>query len=138
MKIVREILDPYSGGDANTPQTDPLQDIIIRAFAAARGPTELAVITVHEQLAPLVDEYVHPGQERVFLSGAFNVICAYVQEIRSMVLGQAVVPTQVVPGIWGARQGSSRRSPLTSSSDWASCPAGSTHRGSGCRNNLKS
>ena len=93
MKIAREILDPYSGGDANASQTDPLQDIIIRAFAAAREPTELAVITVHEQLAPLVDEYVHPGQERVFLSGAFNVICAYVQEIHSMVLGQAVVPT---------------------------------------------
>ena len=105
MKIAWEILDPYSGGDANAPQTDPLQDIIIRAFAAARQPTELAVITVHEQLVPLVDEYVHLGQERVFLSGAFNVICAYVQEICSMVLGQAVVPTQVMPGIWGAQRG---------------------------------
>ena len=112
MKIVREILDPYSGGDANAPQTDPLQDIIIRAFAAARGPTELAIITVHEQLAPLVDEYIHPGQERVFLSGAFNVICAYVQEMRSMVLGQVVVPTQVVLGIWGARRGILMEAPL--------------------------
>ena len=112
MKIVREILDPYSGGDADAPQTDPLQDIIIRAFTVAWGPIELAVITVHEQLAPLVDEYVHPGQERVFLLGAFNVICAYVQEISSMVLGQAVVPTQVVPGIWGARWGILTEAPL--------------------------
>ena len=112
MKIAHEILDPYSRGDANALQTDPLQDIIIQAFAAAREPTELAVITVHEQLAPLVDEYVHPGQERVFLSGAFNVICTYVQEIHSMVLGQAVVLTQVVPGIWGAQRGVLVEAPL--------------------------
>ena len=66
---------------------------------------ELAIIEVHEQLVPLTSEYVDPGQERVFLSGVYNVICSYVQEVHSMVLGQAVVPTQIIPGIWGVRWG---------------------------------
>ena len=94
MKIAREFLIPCGGDETNNPQTDPLQDIIVRAFAAAWEPKELVVITVHEQLAPLTEKYVPSGQERVFLSGAFNVICTYGQEIHSIVLGQAVMPTR--------------------------------------------
>ena len=112
MKIAREILDPYDVVGANDPNLDPLHEIIVRAFAAARTPTEEAIVEVHEQLAPLTERHVPPGQERVFLSGAFNVICAYVQEVRSMVLGQAVLPTQIVPGIWGARRGILAEAPL--------------------------
>ena len=99
MKIAREILNPYGVGEPGASPTDPLQDIIVRAFAAAREPMELGIIEVHEQLAPLTSEFVDPGQERVFLSGVYNVICSYVQEVHSMVLGQAVVPTQIVLGI---------------------------------------
>ena len=105
MKIAREILDPYDVAGADDPNLDPLHEIIVRAFAAARAPTEKAIVEVHNQLAPLAEQHVPPGQERVFLSGAFNVICAYVQEVCSMVLGQAVLPTQIVPGFWGARRG---------------------------------
>ena len=111
MKVAQEVLNPY-GAETDKPQMDPLQDIIIRAFTAARRPTELAVIEVHEQLAPLTDEYVPPGQERVFLSRAFNIICSYAQEIHSMVLSQVVVPTQVVPGIWGTWRGVLAEAPL--------------------------
>ena len=112
MKVAREILNPYGVGEPGTVQTDLLQDIIVRAFAAAREPTELAIIEVHEQLAPLTSEFVPPGHERVFLAGVYNVICSYVQEVHSMVLGQAVVPTQIVPGIWGARRGILAKAPL--------------------------
>ena len=112
MKIAREILDPYDVEGVDDPNLDPLHEIIVRAFAAAQTPTEEAVVEVHEQLAPLTEQHVPPGQERVFLSGAFNVICAYVQEVRSMVLGQAVLPTQIVPGIWGARRGILAEAPL--------------------------
>ena len=112
MKIAREILDPYDVGGVDDPNLDPLHGIIVRAFAAARTPTEEAVIEVHEQLAPLMEQHIPPGQERVFLSGAFNVVCTYVQEVRSMVLGQAVLPTQIVLGIWGARRGILAEAPL--------------------------
>ena len=112
MKIAREILNPYGMGEPGAVQTDPLQDIIVRAFAAAREPTELAVIEVHKQLAPLTSEFVPPGHERVFLAGVYNVICSYVQQVHSMVLGQAVVPTQIVPGIWGAWRGILIKVPL--------------------------
>ena len=112
MIVAREILDPYGVGGVEDPNLDPLHKIIIRAFAAARTPTERAITEVHEQLAPLTEQHVTPGQERVFLSGAFNVICAYVQEVRSMVLGQAVLPTQIVPRIWGARRGILAEAPL--------------------------
>ena len=112
MKIAREILDPYDVGGVDDPNLDPLHEIIVQAFAAAWTPTELAIIEVHEQLAPLTEQHVPPGQERVFLSGTFNVICAYVQEVRSMVLGQAVLPTQIVPGIWGAQRGILAEAPL--------------------------
>ena len=112
MKIAREILDPYDVAGADDPNLDPLHEIIVRAFAAARAPTEKAIVEVHDQLAPLTEQHVPPGQERVFLSGAFNVICAYVQEVRSMVLGQAVLPTQIVPGVWGARCGVLAEAPL--------------------------
>ena len=112
MLIAREMLSPYDVTGADDPNLDPLHEIIVRSFAAARAPTEKAIIAVHDELAPLTEEHVPPGQERVFLAGAFNVICAYVQEVRSMVLGQAVLPTQIVPGVWGARRGVLAEAPL--------------------------
>ena len=112
MKIAWEILDPYDVVGADDPNLDPLHEIIVRAFAATWTPTEEAIIEVHEQLAPLAEQHVPPGQERVFLSGAFNVICAYIQEVCSMVLGQAVLLTQIVPGIWGAWRGILAEAPL--------------------------
>ena len=99
-------------GGVDDPNLDPLHKIIVRAFAVARTPTEQAIVEVHEQLAPLMEQHISPGQERVFLARAFNVICAYVQEVRSMVLGQAVLPTQIVPGVWGARRGILAEAPL--------------------------
>ena len=131
MKIVWEILDPYSRGDADAPQTDPLQDIIIRAFTAAWGPTELAVITVHEQLAPLVDEYVHPGQES-FPLGSLQCDLRLCSGDTQHGPGPSSCADPGCAGNLGSPAGHSCRSPLTSSSDWASCPAGSTNRGSGC------
>ena len=112
MEVAQEILDPHNMGGVSDPNLDPLHEIIVRAFAAARAPTETAINEVHEQLAPLVEKHIPAGQERVFLSGAFNVICSYVQEVRSMVLGQAVLPTQIVPGVWGARRGVLAEAPL--------------------------
>ena len=112
MQIAREILSPYDVAGADDPNLDPLHEIIVRSFAAARAPTEKAIVKVHDRLAPLAEQHIPPGQERVFLSGAFNVICAYVQEVRSMVLGQAVLPTQIVPGVWGARRGVLAEAPL--------------------------
>ena len=112
MQIAREVLSPYDVAGADDPNLDPLHEIIVRLFAAARAPIEKAIIAVHDQLAPLTEEHVPPGQERVFLSGAFNVICAYVQEVRSMVLGQAVLPTQIVLGVWGTRRGVLAEAPL--------------------------
>ena len=112
MQIAREVLSPYDVAGADNPNLDPLHEIIVRSFAAARAPLEKAIIAVHDQLAPLAEQHVPPGHERVFLSGAFNVICAYVQEVRSMVLGQAVLPTQIVPGVWGARRGILAEAPL--------------------------
>ena len=67
MRVAWEILDPYGMGEPGVVKSDPLQDIIIRAFAVARQPTELAMIEVHEELAPVTSEFVPPGQERVFL-----------------------------------------------------------------------
>ena len=87
MQIAREILDPYDVGGVDNPNLDPLHEIIVRAFAAAQTPTEEAISEVHDHIAPLVEQHIPPGQERGFLSGAFNVICAYVQEVCSMVLG---------------------------------------------------
>ena len=127
MKIAREILDPYDVGGVDDSNLDPLHEIIVRAFAAARTPTEEAIIGVHEQLAPLTKRHVPPGQERVFLSGAFNMVCTYIQEVRSMVLGQAVLPTQIVPGIWGARRGILAEAPIGSSD--RTCPYSGTCSG---------
>ena len=131
MKIAWEILDPYSGGDANTPQTDPLQDIIIQAFATARKPTELAVITVHEQLVPLVDKYIHPGQES-FPVGSLQCDLRLCSGDTQHGPGSSGCADPGRAGNLGSLPGHSRGSPLTSSSDWTSCPAGSTHRDSGC------
>ena len=40
MIVAREILDPYNVGGVDDPNLDPLHEIIVRAFAAARTPTE--------------------------------------------------------------------------------------------------
>ena len=42
MKIAQEVLDPYDVVGADDPNLDPLHEIIVRAFAAARTPTEEA------------------------------------------------------------------------------------------------
>ena len=83
----------------------------------------------------MAEQHIPPGQELVFLSGAFNVICAYVQEVRSMVLGQAVLPTQIVPGVWGARRGVLAEAPIMMAPQIGPVPAPApdpgTYRGDG-------
>ena len=68
MQIAREVLSPYDVAGADDPNLDPLHEIIVRSFAAARAPIEKAIIAVHDQLAPLAEEHVPPDDSDALLA----------------------------------------------------------------------
>ena len=56
---------------------------MVLAFVVARRHTEEAILAIHGQLPVLVDKYVPPEQAGIFISGAFNVMCTYYQEVNT-------------------------------------------------------
>ena len=104
MDITKDILALYPKED-KTAMTDPMNDLMVRAFAVAWSHMEEAFLALHGQLPALVHKHVPPAQAGVFFTAIFQVMCTYQQEMDNMVLSQMILPAQVMPNIWGVRQG---------------------------------
>ena len=104
IEITKEILALYPPEGKKEP-TDPLHDLMIRAFNAAQKHIEEAFLCLHHKLPALVHQHVPPAQASVFLAAIFQIMCMYQQEMDNMVLSQTIMLAQVIPNMWGVRQG---------------------------------
>ena len=104
MDITKDILSLYPK-ENKLALADPMNDLMIRAFAVAPRHTEEAFLTLHMQLLTLAHKHVPLAQAGVFLAATFQVMCTYHQEIDNMMLSQTIMPAQVMPKIWGVQQG---------------------------------
>ena len=129
MKIAREVLDPYGGEGTSEPQTDPFQEIIIRAFAAAQRPTELAVIDVHEQLAPLTNQLCSPGSGEGFPLGSVQCDLRLQPGDTEHGSGSSSCANPNRAGDLGSPARHPGRSSPASPSGWTSSSAGATRGG---------
>ena len=104
MDITKDILALYPKED-KTAKDDPMNDLMVPAFAVAQRHTEEAFLALHGQLPALVHKHVPLAQARVFLAAIFQVMCTYRQEMDNMVLSQTIMQAQVMPNMWGVWQG---------------------------------
>ena len=104
MEITKEILAFYSLEGKKDP-IDPLHNLTIRAFNTAWKHIEEAFLCLHHKLPVLVHQHVPPAQAGVLLAAIFQIMCTYWQEIDNMVLSQTIMLAQVIPNMWGVRQG---------------------------------
>ena len=79
----------------------PWEDVLTPALKATRVHTEKAIEAVNAELSMLVHHHIPPQQAGVFLATLFQVMCSYQQEMDGMVASQVVLPTQIVPNLWG-------------------------------------
>ena len=79
----------------------PWEDVLTPALKATHVHTEKAIEAVNAELSMLVHRHVPPQQAGVFLATLFQVMCSYQQEMDGMVASQVVLPTQIVPNLWG-------------------------------------
>ena len=82
----------------------PKEDILTPALQATRTHTEKAIEAVNVQLSALVHWHVPPQQAGVFLASLLQVMCSYRQEMDGMATSQVILPSQIVPNLWGVNR----------------------------------
>ena len=82
----------------------PKEDILTPALQATWTHTEKAIEAVNVQLSALVHHHIPPQQAGVFLASLLQVMCSYWQEMDSMATSQVILPSQIVPNLWGVSQ----------------------------------
>ena len=76
MEITKEILALYPL-EGKKEHADPLHDLTIWAFNAARKHIDQAFLCLHHKLPALVHQHVPPMQAGVFLAAMFQIMCTY-------------------------------------------------------------
>ena len=82
----------------------PKDDLLTPALQATWTHTEKAIEAVNFQLSALVHRHILPQQAGVFLASLLQVMCSYQQEMESMATSQVILPSQIVPNLWGVSQ----------------------------------
>ena len=82
----------------------PKEDILTPALQVTWTHMEKAIEAVNVQLSALVHQHVPPQQARVFLASLLQVMCSYRQEMDGMATSQVILPSQIVPNLWGVSQ----------------------------------
>ena len=79
----------------------PKEDILTPALQATQTHMEKAIEAVNIQLLALVHCHIPPQQAGVFLASLLQVMCSYRQEMDGMATSQVILPSQIVPNLWG-------------------------------------
>ena len=82
----------------------PKEDLLTQALQATRTHTEKAIVAVNVQMSALVHQHVPPQQAGVFLAFLLQVMCSFQQEMDGMATSQVILPSQIVPNLWGVSQ----------------------------------
>ena len=76
MEITKDILALYPLEGEKKP-VDPLHDLTVRAFTAARRHIKDALVSLNRQLPALVHQHVPLVQAGIFLTTIFQIMCTY-------------------------------------------------------------
>ena len=82
----------------------PKEDILTPALQVTQTHTEKVIEAVNVQLSALVHWHIPPQQAGVFLASLLQVMCSYQQEMDGMATSQVILPSQIVPNLWGVSQ----------------------------------
>ena len=82
----------------------PKEDILTLALQVTWTHTVKAIEAVNVQLSALVHRHILPQQAGVFLASLLQVMCSYQQEMDGMATSQVILPSQIVPNLWGVSQ----------------------------------
>ena len=100
----------------------PKEDIPTLALQATWTHMEKAIEAINVQLLALVHCHVPPQQAGVFLTSLLCVICSYQQEMDGMAASQVILPSQIVPNLWGVSwtmmEGLTLLGPLNCPTSW--------------------
>ena len=101
------------------PKTTP---VLAPALVIARKYTDSALRNVHTQLSVLIRENIPSEQTGSFLNTVLELTCSFQQEMDNLATSQVLLPSQLIPNIWGGRkellEGLSLMGPPSCSASW--------------------
>ena len=79
--------------------------LLAPVLVVARQHTDEALQNIHTQLVDLGKEHIPQEQVRAFFNTILQVSCSFQQEMDNMATNQVLLPSQIVPNLWGSHQG---------------------------------
>ena len=88
-----------------TPVFPKATHLLAPVLAVARRHTDEALRNIHTQLVDLGKEHIPQEQAGAFFNTILQVSCSFQQEMDNMATSQVLLPSQIVPNLWGSRRG---------------------------------
>ena len=96
--------------------------LLALALVVARQYTDEALRNVHAQLSDLIKEHMPTDQTGAFFNTILQMTCSFWQEMYNMASNQVLLPSQLVPNLWGSHrellEGLSLMGPPSCSASW--------------------
>ena len=79
--------------------------LLAPALAVAQRYTDDALQNIHTQLLDLAKEHVPEEHAGAFFNTILQVTCSFQQEMDNMATNQVILPSQIIPNLWGSCRG---------------------------------
>ena len=117
LELIPEEQEPHL-----TPVFPKATRLLAPVLAVARWHTDEALRNIHTQLLDLGKEHIPQEQAGAFFNTILQVSCSFRQEMDNMAMSQVLLPSQIVPNLWGSRwgllEGLSLLGPPSCSASW--------------------
>ena len=100
LELIPEEQEPHL-----TPVFPKATHLLALVLAVARWHTDEALQNIHTQLVDLGNEHIPQEQARAFFNTILQVTCSFQQEMDNMATNQVLLPSQIVPNLWGSHRG---------------------------------
>ena len=100
LELIPEEQEPHL-----TPVFPKATHLLAPVLAVARRHTDEALRNIHTQLVDLGKEHIPQEQAGAFFNTILQVSCSFWQEMDNMATNQVLLPSQIVPNLWGSRRG---------------------------------
>ena len=100
LELIPEEQEPHL-----TPVFPKATHLLAPVLAVARRHTDEALRNIHTQLVDLGKEHIPQEQAGAFFNTILQVTCSFRQEMDNMATNQVLLPSQIVPNLWGFNQG---------------------------------
>ena len=117
LELIPEEQEPHL-----TPVFPKATHLLAPVLAVARRHTDESLQNIHTQLVDLGKEHILQEQAGAFFNTILQVTCSFRQEMDNMATNQVLLPSQIVPNLWGSRwgllEGLSLLGPPSCSASW--------------------